>query len=192
MRAELAAERSKNLVPVVIVIGIIVLLALLIFIVVRRRQHPELDLDAAIDYEKPRARERAGFPEDYFPMVKVTARSFERLKGQAGVETNEYMYFIEYQFLRAGKENAYHHGLHGHASTVVTVALTSKTYRFREQWYDWTKIKQAIEETHRAELWGFSLQKTKIVEGFTDALDKVRSFNELQREYAPSDASAES
>lgn len=192
LRAALAKQRSEEWIPVLVITGVVIIAVLVLWAVFRHRQDRGLTLAAAIAYGEPIARLRFGFPDDYFGSPVVTARAFERLKHQGETDGNEYMYFIEYQFPTSNGRNRFYHGLHGHASTVVTFALTSKTYEHRQQWFPWMKVDQAIARAHEMELWGFGLQKTKREEDFLNAVENARSFREIQKEYASEDSGGDS
>lgn len=191
LRAELVKARGSKL-AWGLAIGIIglAILVLLFYVLYWSKRNRGLTLKEAERWAIPEARERYGFPPDYFPMVKLQSRAFERVKHKAGTEDNEVMYFIEMQFARTGKDNRYFHGLHGARMFTVTVALLNKSYLYRQQWYDWMRIDQSMLMAHKQELWGFGLQKTKLDEDILAAVEGARNIQEIQKEFSPQEEAA--
>lgn len=184
-KAALAAERQKNVSATAgIVLIILVVILLLLYLVFWKNKGTSLTLDQAIAREIPRARRFFAFNIEHWPSYpKVIGRTVERVKNKPGAEgENEFLYYIEMEFI--GKKSQYHQGIEGGAERVVTVAVASRSYLYREAWYPWLRINQAIEQSHKHDMWGYSAQKTKQDEDILDALGTAKSLKEAKEAYA--------
>jgi len=183
-QAALAVERQKHVSTTVLIVLVVLVLALIIFyFVFYARRDMELTFDQAVSREIPRARRFHAFPETLYPSYPhVTGRTVERVKQKTGAEANnELLYIIELEFI--GRNAEYVHGVLSSRDRVVTVAVASKSYLRREAWFPWQRINDVVELSHKHDLWGYSIQKTRIDEDVLDALSTAKSVKEAQEAY---------
>ncbi len=183
-KAEILGIKSQKVAwGLAIGIGVALIIIFLLWYYLVQKPKLGLKIDEAWDKFKPRARRKYGFSESHFPQAKPRQYAVERIKHKSGEQENEFMYFLEYEFHRDGEENQYVHGLKAPEDRVVTVAITNKTYEYRQQWFPFLRLEQAIEEAHRNELWGFALQKSKMEEDVLEVLQSAKSLNEAKESF---------
>lgn len=147
-----------------------------------------LELEEAEKLFLPKARERYGFPESKYGVVK-TGRSFDRVKDQGAVK-DERMFFLEFAFHdRFGP--GYVKGSRPSSFRVVSVALLNYSWKVNQQWYPRLRIELAIMEAHKAELWGFALQKMRQGDDLRNALEVTKNIEELRAAFKDESAEVE-
>ena len=185
LRGELFLEKSKRF-AWAIFLGIVVVGAFLIWLLVKgwgaRRGLTMAEAQRKYD---PIAREMYGFPKEQYPVVKCRRKSVERVKREGGgVDREERMFWLEFEFLEPGDLNRYVKGTaEPFLRNTVTVAILNMTDEVNQQWFPFLSMGKAIKESHGLELWGFALQKSRIEEDLLAAVETVRTTGEIKEAY---------
>lgn len=184
LRAELRREQLRGF-KWPVLIGILIVGAVIVYFLWRGlRESRLLTIKAAEKKYIPEARERYGYSEDEYPMVKRRPKAIERVKRKSSIDKDERMFFLEFEFIKRGRENAYIKGVRRpRRENVITVALLNGSDEVNQQWYPFTSLPEAMREAHEVELWGFALQKTRQEDDELAALQAGSNTRERKAQY---------
>lgn len=185
LQAALLGERAKRyawpLLIGVIIVGLVALWLLWKWLSGKRG----LTMEEARRKYEPRVRTKYAFDQTRYPYAPVVRmKSIERVKRKDVTDPDAFMYFFEFFFCDEHDKSRY---IKGHVKPprplVVTVAVLNINDEYRQQWYPFMRMDEAMSEAHRIELWGFAMQKTKTEDDVLAALQNSKSVDEVKKEY---------
>jgi NADH:ubiquinone oxidoreductase subunit 5 (subunit L)/multisubunit Na+/H+ antiporter MnhA subunit len=192
-KAELLAEQSKHI-AWGLVIGIVIAAILVIlfwYFFVQARENA-LTVEQFRDKFIPIVRERMGFPVGVYPYHKFLHKTFERKERKKSDKDsiNELMYFGEFSFYAFEDENLFIHGTHAPLDNTVTVSILNKSWKYSQQWYEYTHLDDAILQASKQEQRGQALQKTRLKDDVLEALETSKSVQQLKQNLGSPDEEA--